>query len=365
MKEEIVFDTTISPTIAGSIDEFNAYVNDFNRKYPFHNKMSLTGSTNVSKANLRKMPCCATVKRNNKMEFHCMDGENGHQRITYSIYEDENSPEKLSDRISFKAINYFNNLAKELTGKTMMEILPVDDPEETVEMFTCPENKFSMYYNYINERMLNRPIKHCYSLDRNNSFIASLKELFPETAPVVDEYYKQRLAFKERCAEFPYDKELKQQYLDFKTLGSVFIGCLKQKRNHRTNVWKKVISDANKKVHELRKYISAQGAIVILVNTDAVKFTTFEPIEYKASTELGGFKYEWQDKIMYVKGVKSYAYWEEDKHKWTIKQAGKTTLDLKKPNREEWTLEEFKDPKNTKVLMVKIMKDGTLEEVEE
>lgn len=361
---ELDFDTTITPTIAGSVEEFNHYVKDFNNKYPFHNTMVMTKAGNVSKESLRRMPCCTTIKRNNKIEFHCLD-EEGHQRITYSIYEDESSPDKLSNNISFKALNYFNTLAKDLTGKTMMEMLPEDKPEDIVEMFTCPENPFSLYYNYINDRMLNRPIRHCYSLDRNNSFIASMKKLYPDTAIVIDTYYKQRLELKEKCGLYPYDKELKQTYIDFKTLGSVFIGCLKQPRNHRINVWKRIISDANEQVHRLRKYIQNQGGIVVLVNTDAVKFTTFIPIDYKDSYELGAFKYEWKDKTMYVKGVKSYAYWEDEDKKWIIKQAGKTKLDVKKPNREEWTLDEFKDPANSKVLVVKITANGMIEEVEE
>lgn len=364
MFAEIKFETTITPIIAGSIEEFNKYVEEFNSRHPFPNKMILTKSGNISKENLRHMPCCITIKRNNKMEFHSLDGKTGHKRVTYSIYEDDSCPDKLSNNISFKALNYFNTLAKEITGKTMMELLPEDKPGESVEIFTCPENPFSTYYNYTNNFTLDRPISHCYSLDRNNSFIASMKDLYPETASVIDEYYKRRLALKEQCGLYPYDKELKQTYTDFKTLGSVFIGCLKQPRNNRVNVWKKIISDANEQVHRLRKYISSLGGIVVLVNTDAVKFRTLTPIDYKDSFELGGFKYEWKDRTMYIKGVKSYAYWNNEDKRWIIKQAGKTKLDLKKPNREEWTLEEFKDPANSKVLVVRIKNDGTLEEVE-
>ena len=64
---------------------------------------------------------------------------------------------------------------------------------------------------------------------------------------------------------------------------------------------------------------------------------------------------------MYIKSVKSYAYLDKDK--WKFKQSGKTKLDVIKPDRETWTLDEYKNKVDLKIAHVIINNDGKLYEV--
>lgn len=310
-KNLLKLDTLITPIKAKSIEEFNEYVAKYKPLAPY--ELILTKSGNISQQNLFNMPCCKTWKRDNRLEFHYINGKE-QIRVTYSIAQDEQSGKE--ECISLNALNYFGKL---------MSVIPDDEHEEDTELFTCEENKNSQYYNYVNEYFLDMPINHCYSLDRNNSFMASMKEVYPQTAKWVDKYYEERLRRKGT-----------EGYENFKLYGSIFVGWLKKK--NRSHAWKKIISNSNRKVDDLRKFIEEQGNTVLLVNTDAVKFIGH--VDYEGTTELGGFKYEWQDCKMYIKGVKSYAY-EED-GKWKFKQAGACKLDRVKP-RDEWTLEEWKN----------------------
>lgn len=316
-KHSLKLDTLVTPIIARSIDEFNEYVYKYKPLAPY--TISLTKGGNISQQNLWNMPCCKTWKRDNRYEFHYITGLE-HIRVIYSIAQDEESGKDI--KIALDALNYF--------GQKLMDVIPDDDHEEDTELFTCEENKNSAYYNYVNDYWLDTTINHCYSLDRNNSFMASMKEVYPQTAKWVDNYYEERLRRKGT-----------EGYDNFKLYGSIFVGWLKKK--NRSHAWKKIISNSNRKVDELRRYIEEQGNTVLLVNTDAVKFIGH--VDYEGTTELGGFKYEWQDCKMYIKGVKSYAY--EENGKWNFKQAGACKLDRVKP-RDQWTLEEWKS-KDTRV----------------
>lgn len=335
----LTLDTNIKPIYAHSLEEFNSYVD----KYKTKNEIILTKGNNISQKNLDNMPCSRTWKRGNRMEFHYIDGKS-QIRVVYALHYDEESSK--DEKISYEALNYF--------GKCI-NLIPTDDVEEDTELFVCPENKRSAYYNYINEDCLEMTIDNCYSLDRNNSFPASMVEVYPETKPYVDSYYQERLKMKQQVKDGLVSEEA---YERFKVFGSIFVGWLKSPKFHRYRAWKKIISNSNKKVHELRTWIEEQGHEVLLVNTDAVKFIGKVP--YQESTELGAFKYEWQDTKMYVKGVKSYAYLDGDK--WKFKQAGKCLLDRVKP-RDEWTLEEFKNGPTDKIAVVIIDKDGHLREI--
>lgn len=315
-KTFLKLDTTIRPIYAHSIDEFNSYVD----KYKAPNEIILTKSNNISQANLRNMPCCRTWKRGNRYEFQYIDA-NIQIRVLYAIHYDEGSD--TDERLAYDALNYF---------KGCMDVIPTDDVEEDIEMFTCPENPVSAYYNYVDNRALDITVDHCYSLDRNNSFPASMMEEYPQTRPWVEKYYAERLASKKTMT--------KEEYARFKVFGSIFVGWLNNPRYHRSHAWKKIVSNSNRKVHQLRRFIEESGHRVLLVNTDAVKFVGH--VDYEGSTELGGFKYEWEDTKMYIRGVKSYAYFDTNMNKWRFKQAGKTTLDIVKPDRETWTLDEFR-----------------------
>lgn len=325
MKSSILtLQTNIKPIYAKSLDEFNDYVNKYKAPY----KIKLTKSKNISQSNLRNMPCSLTWQRGNHMEFQYIDSK-VQIRVIYAIHYDEKAD--TDTKIAYDALNYF---------KDCLDKIPTDDKETDINIFKCPENPFSDYYNYVNNRYLNLTIDNCYSLDRNNSFPASMAKLYPETKPFVDKYYAERLA-----------KKGTPEYERFKLFGSIFVGWLKRK--NRLFAWKKIINDSNNTIHELRKYIESQGNTVLLVNTDAIKF--IGKVDYKDNYELGGFKYEWKAAKMYIKGVKSYAYNETDK--WEFKQAGKCKLDLIKPNREDWTLEDFKRENTTEVIRILIKEE--------
>lgn len=305
----LTLQTTIKPIYAHSLEEFNSYVDKYQAPY----EIILTKSGNISQANLRNLPCCRTWKRGNRYEFQYIDA-NTQVRVLYALHYDEESDKDES--ISYEALCYF---------KGLMDVIPKDDVEEDTQLFTCEENPKSSYYNYVNDRYCDFIVDDCYSLDRNNSFFASMKTVYPQTAKWVDNYYMERLASKGT-----------DKYERFKVYGSIFVGWLKNAKYHREHAWKKIVSDSNRRVHELRKSIEAAGNEVLLVNTDAVKFIGH--YNYNESTDLGEFKYEWKATKMYIKGVKSYAYLDGDK--WKFKQAGKCKLDKIKP-REEWTMEEF------------------------
>ena len=326
MKSTLTLNTNIKPIYARSIEEFNDYVNRYKTPYT----IKLTKSGNISQSNLRNMPCSLTWKRGNHMEFHYLSGKLK-LRVIYAIHYDANA--NTDKEIAIDALNYF---------KDCLDLIPTDDKEEDINLFTCPENPLSAYYNYVNERYLNFTINNCFSLDRNNSFPASMAEVYPETRDIINKYYAERLA-----------KKGQPDYERFKLFGSIFVGWLKDPRYHRTHAWKRIIDNSNHKVHQLRKYIESCGNTVLLVNTDAVKF--IGKVDYTDNYDLGGFKYEWQNAKMYIKGVKSYAYNEADK--WKFKQAGKCKLDYIKP-REDWTLEDFKKADTLQVVHILINREN-------
>lgn len=310
-------DTNIKPIYAKSISEFNELVS----QYPeTENKIILTKGNNIAQENLRHMPCSLTWKRGNHMEYHYITAGT-HVRIIYAIHYDEQSD--TDPKTSWEAVNYFGGFNMGLMG-----LIPTDDIEENITLFTCPENPNSNYYNYVYDRLTNMQIDNCYSLDRNKSFLASMLTVYPQSKPYIDKWKRDY-----ELAVANNDVERKQKLKDYAVC---FIGWLNNPKTHRSHAWKKIINDANMTVHNLRKEIEANGNMVLLVNTDAVKF--IGNYDYNESTEFGQFKYEWKDTEMYIKGVKSYAYL--DNNKWKFKQAGKCKLDEIKP-REEWTLDEF------------------------
>lgn len=317
-------DTNIPPIYAKSVEEFNEYVN----KYKAENEIILTKGGNISQANLRNMPCCKTWKRGTHFEFHYIDCHT-RIRVLYACrYEEKND----DPTIAMKALNYF---------KGIMDVIPDDDHEEDSKLFVCPENPFSQYYNYCNDRYVGFTIDNCYSLDRNSAFLASMLEVYPQTKPWVDKYYTDKLNGVEEIKQ--YDK--------------IIVGWLKNPSKHRVHAWKKIVSRSNETIHKLRRIIEDNGNEVLLVNTDAIKFKGY--FKYDVSRDLGGFKFEWFNTKMYIKGIKSYAYLDGDK--WKFKQAGKCSLDSIKP-REEWTLDDFKDKDTIKVLKVRKLKDNLLGE---
>lgn len=327
-------DTNIQPVYATSVEKFNEYV----RKYRTKNKIILTDTKNISQESLFKMPCSGTWQRGNRMEFHYIDGKK-HIRVIYAVYYEEDA--KTDTKVAYEAKNYF---------KGLLDVIPKDDVEPDTEMFLCPENQRSAYYNYINPLFQNMIVKNCYSLDRNNSFPASMIEEYPQTRPFIEKYYNERLEMKHKYKQGLVPQE---QWEKFKLYGSIIIGWFKRER--RTHAWKRVISNSNRKVHELREYIESHGNTVLLVNTDAVKFIGEVP--YKETEALGGFKYEWKDADMFIKGVKSYAYRDKGSDKWMFKQAGKCLLDAQKP-RCDWTLEDFKANETVKVKVITINKQN-------
>ena len=331
--------TTIMPIYTHSIEEFNTFVDKYKAPY----ELILTKGGNISQKNLRNMPCCKTWKRGNRMEFQYLDADT-HIRVLYAIHYDKASDK--DEKISYKALNYFKNL---------MEVIPEDDEQEDTELFTCPENPDSAYYNYANDRYLDVVLDHCYSLDRNNSFPASMMTVYPQTTPWVIDYYKERCEVKQKYKDGLVSKEYWEQ---FKCYGSIFVGWLNNPKYHRQKAWKRIVSNSNQVVHNLRKQIEAAGNTVLVVNTDAVKFIGH--FDFEDNYDLGGFKYEWKDTKMYIKSVKSYAYLDKDK--WKFKQAGKTKLDEIKPNRDTWTLEEFINRVDGEIVHIKI-KEGKLVEV--
>lgn len=327
----IVLQTNIKPIYAHSLEEFNSYV----EKYKAPNEIILTKGKNIAQINLRNLPCCRTWQRGNRMEFHYIDGRS-QIRVIYALHYDQDSDK--DEQLSYQALNYF---------KGCMNLIPTDDEEEDIEVFKCPENKESTYYNYVNPRYIGWTQDNCYSLDRNNSFPASMMEVYPQTRPFVEKYYQERLQMKGQPG-----------YEDFKLYGSIFVGWLKSPKYYRSHAWHRIIDNSNKKVHQLRQYIESQGHPVLLVNTDAVKF--IGAVDYQESTQLGQFKYEWKNTKMYIKGVKSYAYLDQDK--WKFKQAGKCLLDSLIPDRDQWTLEQFKNGPTEQVAKV-IIEQGYLKEV--
>ena len=321
MKKEkwLVLDTNINGILAVSLKEFNEYVDKYTSNKEV-NDIILTKSGNISQATLRNLPAAKTWKRDNRMEFHYIDGQT-HIRVSYAIAYDEHNADK-DIYIAQKALNYF---------KGIMDVIPTDDIEEDIELFRCPENLNSQYYNYCNESLTNMTIDNCYSLDRNSAFLASMLTVYPQTKPWVDKYYDDKL-HPER-----FGGKDTAEYKSFKQYDKIIVGWLKNARYNRSHAWKKIVSNSNEVVHKLRKTIEDAGHLVLVVNTDAVKFIDY--YNYTGSKELGEFKYEWFDTKMYVKSVKSYAYL--DNNKWKFKQAGDCKLDEIKP-REEWTLEDFK-----------------------
>lgn len=331
-------DTTIKPIYAKSLEEFNSYVDKYKAPY----ELILTKSNNISQANLRNLPCCKTWKRANHMEFQYIDGQQ-QIRILYAIHYDEKS--NNSEDISYKALQYFPGL---------LEVIPTDDVEEDIEIFKCPDALTdSNYYNYYNDRYTDITLEHCYSLDRNSSFLASMLEVYPKTKNWVDKFQNDKTRIKAIPKELRTKRD--QEILQY---DKIFIGWLNNPKYHRHKAWKKIINNSNLKVHQLRKDIEAHGNTVLVVNTDAVKFINYYP--YTESKDLGKFKYEWFDTNMYVKSVKSYAYFDKDKYKWCFKQAGKCRLDTLKP-REEWTLEDFKSKETFKIAKIVVENNRLVE----
>lgn len=340
MEKWLKLDTNIPPIYAHSIDEFNSYVD----KYKTEEQVILTKSKNISQETLRHMPASLVWQRGNTMEFHYIDSKQ-HIRVIYGLRYDNTNGEEVNNKLSWQAKNYF---------KGILDVIPTDDIEEDTELFTCEENPNSAYYNYVNERYTDMVVNTCYSLDRNNSFPASMAEVYPATRPWVEKYYQERQEMK-RLNKLGLVTNTK--YEEFKKYGSILVGWLNNPKTHRHRAWKKIVSNSNKVVHKLREYIESRGNTVLLVNTDAIKFIGYIP--YEGSDKLGEFKYEWEDTKMYVKGVKSYAYLDKDK--WKFKQAGKTKLDKLKP-REDWTLDDFKNADTFEISHI-IIKDGKLVEV--
>ena len=167
-------DTNIRPIYAHSIEEFNSYVD----KYKCDTEMILTKSGNLSQVNLRRMPCYKVWKRGNRMELHYMafDKTFIHIRVIYALHYDVGSD--TDDKLAYEALTYF---------KGLMDVIPTDDKESDCEFFTCPENPESAYYNYIDDRWTDMKVNHCYSLDRNNSFPASMEEVYPQVEKVQQE----------------------------------------------------------------------------------------------------------------------------------------------------------------------------------
>lgn len=333
-----LINTTVKPIYAKSLEEFNAYVD----KYKAPDEIKLTKGNNIAQSNYRNMPCCKTWKRGNHMEFHYLSGKE-HVRVIYAIHYDEQSD--LDEKTSYNAINYF---------KGLLDVIPTDDEEEDTDLFTCPTNPESAYYNYVNSKLTNITVPHCYSLDRNNSFPASMEEVYPQTTPWVQKYYKERCINKERYKQGLLSKK---EWDEFKLYGSIIVGWLNNPKYHRRKAWKKIVSNSNRKVHELRECIESQGNTILLVNTDAVKFIGHA--DYDESSELGQFKYEWKDADMYIKGVKSYGY--VDNGKWKFKQAGKTKLDKIKPDRDSWTLDDFIYGVDDQVAVIRIKENKLVE----
>lgn len=339
MEKYLKLDTNISPIYARSISEFNTYVSI----HKTNNKIILTRGNNISQNTLRCLPASLTWQRGNHMEFHYIDGKQ-HIRVIYALHYDAEA--ELSTTIAYDSLKYFAGL---------MDLIPTDDVEEDTTLFTCPENKYAKYYNYCNDRYTNFTISNCYSLDRNSSFMASLVKVYPQAKKYADQFQADKIRIKVIPKELRTQKQNELLQYD-----KIFIGWLKNPRYHREHAWKKIISDSNRVIHDLRKKIEANGNTVLVVNTDAVKF--IGKYDYLESKELGEFKYEWQNTNMYIKSVKSYAY--VDNGKWKFKQAGKCKLDQLK-SREEWTLDDFKSKDTIKVAHIIINKQGELIEIYE
>lgn len=324
-------DTTITPIYAKNIQEFNEYVD----KYKCEHEIILTKGNNISQKNLRNLPCSKVWKRANHMEFQYIDG---HQqiRVIYAIHYDEQSDNDPT--ISYHALYYF---------KGLMELIPTDDVEVYEPIVSCPENPTKKYYNYCNPRIKDFTLDNCYSLDRNSSFLASLQEVYPQSKPWVDKYQQDKL----RIKAIPKEQRTKEEQ-EILSYDKIFIGWFNNPKYHRSHAWNRVINNANAVIHKLRKEIEATGHTILLVNTDAVKF--IGKYDYQTSTDIGGFKFEWEDTKMYVKSVKSYAYFDKAKNKWSFKQAGKCKLDLIKPDRETWTLDDYKKLKEVEIAHIVI-----------
>lgn len=338
METWLKLDTTITPIYARSLSEFNEYV----RKYQAANEVILTKSHNISQKTLRNLPAASTWKRANHMEFHYIDGKQ-HLRVLYAIHYDEKSDNDPA--IAWHALSYF---------KGLMELIPTDDIEPKHDIISCPENPVPQYYNYCNDRYTDLVVKDCYSLDRNGSFLASLLDCYPAAKPWVDKYQADKL----RIKSIP--KQLRSAAdNEILSYDKLFVGWLNNPKFKRHNAWSKIINNANKIIHALRTEIESAGHEVLVVNTDAVKF--IGKYDYKTSSDIGGFKFEWQAADMYIKGVKSYAYNEGDG--WQFKQAGKCKLDELKP-REQWTLDDFKQRDTFKISKI-IIKNKELIEIYE
>lgn len=338
MEKWLKLDTSIPPIYAKSIDEFNAYV----KRYQANNEVILTKSHNISQQTLRNLPAASTWKRANHMEFHYIDGKQ-HIRVLYAIHYDEES--ENDPAIAWHALSYFDGL---------MNIIPTDDIEPEHKITSCPENPSVNYYNYCNDRYTDFTVHDCYSLDRNGSFLASLLDCYPEAKPWVDKYQKDKL----RIKDIPKNRRTAQDK-DILSYDKIFVGWLNNPKYHRHNAWCKIINNANEVIHKLRCAIEDAGHTVLVVNTDAVKFTG--KFDYATSLEIGGFKYEWQAADMYIKGVKSYAY--NEGNGWQFKQAGKCKLDELKP-REQWTLDDFKNKDTYKVSKIIIKNKELIERYE-
>lgn len=328
----LTIDTNISPIYAKNIDEFNDYV----LKYKTENKIILTKSNNISQQTIRHLPASLVWKRGNRYEFHYIDGYQ-HIRVLWSVY---NEAEDANPEISYHALYYFSGL---------LDVIPTDDAETAVDIFSCPENPVPNYYNYCNNRYKDMVIHDCYSLDRNSSFLASLVDIYPATKPWADKYMNDKIN--------RTDKDT-AEYKEFKSYDKIIVGWLNNPRMHRHNAWTRIIDNSNRRVHALRQQIEAAGHTVLVVNTDAVKF--IGDVNYAEDRKtLGEFKYEWKNCDMYIKGVKSYAYKENGK--WNYKQAGKCKLDNIKP-REIWTLDDFKGGETYLIRKI-IIENGLLKEI--
>ena len=327
----------VTSIVAHSIEEFNELVKKY--RQDDDNELILTKSNNLSQANFFNEPCGGTFKRRNSMEYHRLDidAEIYHVRIVYALQFDKKSD--LDEHVAFEALNYFRNL---IPGKDLFECIPEDKPGEEEKIVSCPENPEKAYYNYVNQKLVDENdgyFDNCYSLDRNNSFPASMMAVYPETRPWVEKYYQERLKLKQTCPDSAY-------YKKFKLYGSIIVGWLNNPKYHRHNAWRKIITNSNQVVHKLRQEIEQAGHEVLLVNTDAIKF--IGKYDYKGNNDLGGFKYEYEDAPMYIKSVKSYAYYDNG---WVFKQAGLTSLDRVKPDRTTWKLNEFQNARDLIMLI--------------
>lgn len=181
-------------------------------------------------------------------------------------------------------------------------------------------------------------LKHVYSLDLHKAFPSMLRLLYPNDMGIV-QFTTDVLNGKiPKTAAVSAIGAMASDYTThLRVRGIKKARCCLAKV--RYNVLLKLCTYINK----LRREVEEQGGIVLNMRIDSIKFYW----DKKQLPRIGGegilWDYEWKDRNYWQASTGKYESCNADGSDVKCVVNGKTALDYIKPNREDWTWDEFKN----------------------